>query len=228
MKAVILAAGEGVRMRPLTIDIPKPLLRVAGKTLLDHIFEALPKEIDEAVIVVKYLGDQIKKYCGEVFHGRRVIYAEGSDLGTAYSFLAARPHLLDEDRFLFIYGDELPTSEDIVACLSYPASILCWEVDDPWNHGVATLRPDGTIAEIEEKPTHPASRLISGGVMVLNKKIFKCTPSKEDKKEFFFTQMLNQFVKEEKVQAVKLRRGIGGISTPADLERVERILLTEI
>jgi len=49
-------------MRPLTLDIPKPLLKIAGKTLLDHIFDALPPEIDEAIIVVKYLAEQIKNY----------------------------------------------------------------------------------------------------------------------------------------------------------------------
>ncbi len=224
MKAIILAAGEGTRMRPLTLTKPKPLLEIAGKTLLDHIFEALPEEVDEAIIVVKYLGEQIKKYCGEVFHGRRITYVEGSDLGTAYSFLAAKPYLGD-DRFLFIYGDELPAPEDIAVCLRYPASILCWEADDPWNHGVANLRPDGTILEIEEKPAEPKGRLIADGVMVLNKKIFDCVPAKGDKEEFFFSQMVNQFIKKENVQAVKSVWGIGGFSSPDDLERVTKSFL---
>lgn len=224
MKAVILAAGEGTRMRPLTLTTPKPLLRVAGKTLLDYIFETLPEEVDEVVIVVKYLGEQIKTHCGEIFHGRRIIYTEGSELGTAYSFLSAKLYLT-EDRFLFIYGDEMPAGEDISACLKYPASILCFEVDDPWNHGVADLRPDGTIAGIDEKPSYPKGRLIANGVMVLNKKIFECIPTKGDKKEFFFSQMVDQFVKKERVYAVKTLRNFGGISTPADLARVESILL---
>ena len=107
MQVVILAAGEGVRMRPLTLTTPKPLLKVSGKVLLDYIFETLPPEVTEAVIVVKYLGEQIKAYCGESFHGRTIHYADGSDLGTAYSFLAAKPYVT-EDRFLFLYGDEFP------------------------------------------------------------------------------------------------------------------------
>lgn len=224
MKAVILAAGEGTRMRPLTLDTPKPLLKIAGKTLLDYIFEALPPEVDEAIIVVKYRADQIKEYCGKIFHGRNVVYTEGSELGTAYSFLSVKPHLI-EDRFLFIYGDEIPAKEDISACLKYPAGILCFEVDDPWNHGVAVLRPDGTIAGIEEKPANPKSRLIANGVMVLNSKIFDCAPRKGEKKEFFFSQMVDEFVKKEKVQAVKSSLAIGGITTPADIGRVEKFFL---
>lgn len=224
MKVVILAAGEGQRMRPLTLKTPKPLIRVGGKTVLDHIFETLPPEIDEAIIAVKYLGEQIKEYCGKVFHGRPVTYVDGSEKGTAYSFLAAKPHLRDES-FLFVYGDELPRSEDIKNCLSYPLSILCWEVDDPWNHGIAVLRPDGTIAEIEEKPAHPKSRLLSDGVMVLNSKIFSYAPEKGAKGEFNFTDMLNHFVKEEKVKAVISKAPAGGFSTPADIERIENILI---
>lgn len=226
MQVVILAAGEGTRMRPLTNDTPKPLLKIGGKALLDWIFEALPDEIDEAIIAVKYLGEKIKSYCGDNFHGRHIIYTEGSDKGTAYSFLPTRPHLRD-DRFLFIYGDEFPLSEDVKNCLSHQASILCWEVSDPWNHGVANLRADGTIEMIEEKPKRPRSNLLSNGVMVLNKKIFDYTPEKAGKTEYFFTDMVNKFVHDDKVMAVISKRGIGGISTSADMERVEKILKSE-
>ncbi len=62
MKAVILAAGRGKRMMPLTTDTPKPLLKVAGKTLLDHTIGLLPTEVTEIVVVVNYLGEQIVEY----------------------------------------------------------------------------------------------------------------------------------------------------------------------
>ncbi|OGH69728.1 MAG: hypothetical protein A2754_03610 [Candidatus Magasanikbacteria bacterium RIFCSPHIGHO2_01_FULL_47_8] len=223
MQAVIIAAGEGTRMRPLTLTMPKPLVRVAGKALLDYIFEAMPEEITEAVIVVRYLGEQIKGYCGSNFHGRSITYAEGSPLGSAYSFLAAKPYIT-EDRFLFINGDEFPRKEDVAACLKFPASILCWEVDDPWNHGVAKLRSDGTIAEIIEKPASPEGRLISNGVMVLSKKIFEYPPEKKPNGEFFFTSMVNQFVRDDAVTAVKVDNAIGGLSTMDDIARLDALL----
>lgn len=223
MQAVILAAGAGVRMRPLTQDTPKPLLKINGKTLLDWIFEALPKEVDEVIIAVRYLGEKIKKHCGENFYGRKVIYTIGSEKGTAYSFLSVKPYL-HEEKFLFIYGDEFPVKEDVDNCLKYPASILCWEVNDPWNHGIVNLNADGTIIEIEEKPKEPKSKLISNGIMVLNKKIFDYEPEKNNKTEFFFTDMVNKFVHNTPVTAVISKQGIGGISTPEDIKRIENFL----
>jgi NDP-sugar pyrophosphorylase family protein len=223
MNAVILAAGEGKRMRPLTDDCPKPLLRVGGQTLLDHIFDALPSEVDEAVIVTRYLGGMIKAYCGTNFYGRRITYAEGSDRGTAYSFLAAKP-LVESERFLFLYGDEFPAREDIAACLSHEYSVLCWGVDDPREHGLAKLRPDGTIAGIREKPSASTGHLIADGVMVLSKKIFDYEPEPDPKGEYFFTSMVDQFVHDERVMAVISQQKIGGISTPADIDRVDQWL----
>lgn len=220
---MILAAGEGVRMRPLTLTTPKPMLQVAGKTLLDWVFEVLPPEVGEAVIVIRYLGEQIKAYCGDTFHCRKIHYAEGSERGTAYSFLSAQP-FIGKERFLCIYGDELPNTDEVAACLKHHASILCFTTADPWNHGVVTLREDGSIAAIEEKPREPQSDLISDGVMVLNERIFACPPVVGPRGEFYLTDMLNQFVKKEKVMAVIGTRAIGGISTPDDIARVERLL----
>ena len=74
MKAVILAAGEGVRMRPLTLRTPKPLLQVAGRPLLEHIIYALPKDINELIVVIGYLGDQIKNFLGNEYHGLKIQY----------------------------------------------------------------------------------------------------------------------------------------------------------
>lgn len=210
-------------MRPLTLTTPKPLLQVGGQALLDRIVLALPDEITDLVIVVHYLGDQIRKYCGETFHGRRVQYAEGSERGTAYSFLSAAPFVRD-DRFLFLYGDELPDPADIRAALAHDSAIVCWVVDDPWNHGVATIAGDGTIASLEEKPVNPSSRVIADGIMALRRSIFDCQPQQNKNGEFFFTSMVAEYVRRVPTRAIISQQGVGGISTPADIDRVSRYL----
>jgi NDP-sugar pyrophosphorylase family protein len=73
MQCVILAAGKGTRLRPLTDNLPKPLVKVAGKTLLDHIVSSLPSAVDELIIVTGYLEEQIKAHCGTEFYGRKVM-----------------------------------------------------------------------------------------------------------------------------------------------------------
>jgi len=94
MKAVILAAGEGIRMRPLTINTPKPLLKIIGKPILEHIIDSFPNEIDEIIIVVGYLKDQIKNYFGSNWKSRKINYIFQKDKkGTAHALWLCRPLL---------------------------------------------------------------------------------------------------------------------------------------
>ncbi|MFZ2522322.1 MAG: nucleotidyltransferase family protein [Minisyncoccia bacterium] len=223
MKVVILAAGEGVRMRPLTLTTPKPLIIVSGKPILDHIFVALPLEINEVIIVVGHLGNKIKDYCGDSFYNRRIKYVEGSKEGNAMSFLSAKPFLENEERFLLVQGDELPYKKDVERCLSHKSSSLCWEINDPWNHGVITLK-DGMINDIIEKPKNPLSNLISNGVMVITSKIFDCIPKRENNGEYYFSSMFNQYIKKENVVAVSTIYGTVGFSSPEDIKRNEEVL----
>jgi len=145
MKVVILAAGRGERMNLLTMNTPKPLLKVNGKPIIDYIFDALPEEIDEAIVVVKYLGDKIVDYLGTRRNGIKIKYVEGSDTGNANSFFATRKHLRGE-RFLLIYGDEIPNPENIKKCLNEGLSVITFN--------------EGTI----------------DGIMVLDTSIFKYKP----------------------------------------------------
>ena len=123
MKAVILAAGRGIRMMPLTAKTPKPLLKVKGKAIIDYVLDALPFTIDEVIIVVDYLGDQIKKHIGKKNRGFKTRYVTGSDKGNAFSFFATKKYLNDE-RFLLIYGDELPNPANVTRCMDEDLSVL--------------------------------------------------------------------------------------------------------
>jgi bifunctional UDP-N-acetylglucosamine pyrophosphorylase/glucosamine-1-phosphate N-acetyltransferase len=224
MKAVILAAGEGQRMRPLTLTTPKPLLKINGRAILEYVFDALPPEIDEAIVVVKYLGEQIRKFLGSEFHGRKIFFAEGSDKGTAYSFLAAKPFFKNQERFLFLYGDELPNPQDVKNCLKKEFGVVMFRSERPQANGIAALRADGTIEEIIEKLVNPKSNLAADGIMVLNARAFDYQPQANAKGEYYFTSIVNQFVKDFPVWPVETAGFIGDISAPEDLVRVEKLL----
>ncbi len=78
MQAVILAAGRGTRMGALTEHTPKPMLLVNGRPVLEYIFDSLPEEIDEVIIVVGYLGSVIQKHFGGFYKGKKILYVEQS------------------------------------------------------------------------------------------------------------------------------------------------------
>ncbi len=228
MKVVILAAGEGTRMRPLTKTKPKPMIEVLGKPIIEHIFKALPKDVTEVIVVTKYLGEQIKSFLGDNFYGFPVVYVDGSSEGTAYSFLNTKKHIPEGEKLMVIYGDELPHESDIKACVQNEHSILCWEAEDPWNHGVLNVGDDDIVLDIVEKPSNPEGNLIVGGVMVLSDKIFSYYPDNESEEEFYLTDIIKEYTKNHSVKAVKSVQSLGGVSRPEDIARVEKILKEKI
>lgn len=110
LRALVLAAGEGTRLHPLTAFLPKPLLPVLGRTLLDHTLERLAAIGCEAVAVnLHHLGDQIRDHLGEVHRGMRVVYSEEREqrLGTLGALYPLRSFLEEADVVLLINGDSL-------------------------------------------------------------------------------------------------------------------------
>lgn len=217
-----MAAGEGRRMRPLTLQTPKPLLKVNGKSIIGYSLDSFPSEIDEVIIVVKYLGEQIKKYFGNKYRHMKIRYVSGSKKGTAYSFLAAQKYIKDE-RFLTIYGDDLPHPEDIKNCLAKDLSILVYKPKNPSACGMAHLRKDGTIKRIIEKPKKTKSDIAVSGLMVINTDIFNYQPI-PTRGEYYLSSLVSQFVQDHKVYPVKSKKYIGEITYPHDLVRAEKIL----
>lgn len=222
MQCVILAAGKGTRLRPLTDTTPKPLVKVAGKTLLDHVVASLPSAVDELIIVTGYLGHMIREYCGTEFHGRKVTYVtqEVQD-GTARALWLCKDFL--KGRFLFMFADDIHGSEDIARATSYSRSMLAKTSSTPERFGVVVRHPDGTLAEIIEKPTHPPSNLVSTGVMVLDDRIFHFEPEKPINGEYYLTEVLERYAKEYPVAVVEQALWIP-VGYPEDILRAEKIL----
>lgn len=222
MQCVILAAGKGTRLRPLTEDTPKPLIKVAGKALLDHIVEALPSAIDELIIVTGYLGEQIRDYCGEEFHGRRVQYIEQVEQkGTGHALWLCKD--LIKGRFLFMFADDIHSKQDIARVTSFSRGMLALTTETPERFGIVVRHPDGTLAEFVEKPTHAPSNLASTGVFVLDEHIFDYEPKVELKGEFFHTDMIREYAKKHPIAVVEQNLWIP-VGYPEDIERAEKIL----
>ncbi len=225
MQCVILAAGKGTRLRPLTENTPKPLVKVSGKTLLDRIVESLPSSVDELIIVTGYLEDQIRDHCGEEFHGRKVTYIHQEEQkGTSHALWQCKELLNGKGRFLFMFADDLHGAKDIARATSFTRSMLTLTTNSPEKFGIVVRHPDGTLAEMIEKPEHPPSNLASTGVMVLDDNIFKFDPfAKETKGEYYLTDVIAEYAREYPIAVVEQSLWIP-IGYPEDVEKAEEIL----
>ncbi len=224
MKAVIFAAGEGRRLHPLTLNYPKPLVKVLDKPLIQHIWEVLPDEVSEVVLVVGYKQELLRDFLGEEFLGKKIVYVEQLEpLGTAHALKLCRMHLEGEEKFLLMYADDLHGKEAIAECVKHDSALLVSFVDDPRRFGVVVTNEDGTIKHIEEKPEHPQSNLAATGVYVLTPKIFDYDASHTCKGEYYLTDMIAGYIKDYPVQVIESNFWIP-IAYPHDIEHAEKIL----
>ncbi|NIL18130.1 N-acetylmuramate alpha-1-phosphate uridylyltransferase MurU [Pseudomonas sp. AN3A02] len=172
MKAMILAAGKGERMRPLTLQTPKPLIQAGGKRLIEYHLEALAKAgFTDIVINHAWLGQQIEGYMGDgAQYGVRIQYsAEGEPLETGGGIFKALP-LLGDEPFLVVNGD-IWTDYDF-ASLNQPLNGLAHlvMVDNPPHH------PSGGDFYIKDGALHDAApgadNLTFSGISVLHPELF--------------------------------------------------------
>ncbi len=229
MQAVILAAGEGTRMRPLTYTKPKVMLPVANKPILQHVVENLAKAgIDEVVLVVGYREETVRRYFGDEFGGVRVRYVRQSrQLGTAHALLSAK-HLLDE-RFMMLNGDAIVFESDLKRLVNEENAIAVREVPNPRDFGVVELE-DGLVRQIIEKPEKPPSNLINAGIYVFTREIvdhLKKTPLSV-RGEYEITDSITMAIADGmRFRAVRIDEWID-VGYPWDLLKANEALLSGI
>lgn len=188
MRVMILAAGLGTRLRPLTTYIPKPLVPVLGKPLLEHAVDLLQRHgLGEAVINLHYLPEAVKSYFrGVGTHGSVALsYSyEPELLGTAGGVKRNEAFLTAEGAFLVISGDAL-TDADLCSLISAHkesgaiATLAVKEVEDPSRYGVVETDEGGRIVMFQEKPApgQEISRLANCGIYVLEPEVLRSVPS---------------------------------------------------
>ena len=165
MHAVILAAGEGTRMRPLSASLPKPMLPVAGKPLVAHTVDAAVRAgADEIVLVVGYEADAVRDHFGDSYAGASVRYAvQREQAGTAHAVRAASEHL--DGPFAVLNGDTVYEDDDIATLFETGPCVAAFRVSNPEHYGVLHTR-DGLVTGIVEKPAEPQSDLVNAGAYV--------------------------------------------------------------
>ncbi|WP_324662163.1 bifunctional sugar-1-phosphate nucleotidylyltransferase/acetyltransferase [Haloarcula sediminis] len=165
MQAVVLAAGEGTRMRPLTENTPKPMLPVADRPLVAHTADtAIAAGAEELVFVVGYEADAVREYFGDSYGGVPVEFAvQEEQLGTADAVDAASEHL--DGPFAVLNGDNLYDEASLSKLFDAAPSIAAYSVPDPSNYGVLSTDGDRVTAIIE-KPADPPTQLANAGAYV--------------------------------------------------------------
>ncbi len=181
MKAVILAAGEGARLQPITATRPKHLIRVGGKPILEHCLDSLVAVgIDETVIVVHYMAEAIRRYFGDGKRFRlKIEYAEQrTALGTGDAVKVVEP-FMNED-FLLVNGDLIFAPKTVREVIELHqkerpvATLAVVPVDKPENYGIVELENEKRVKRILEKPKREEapSNLANAGIYVLSPEIF--------------------------------------------------------
>ena len=172
MKAVILAAGEGKRLRPFTETMPKVMLSVGNKPILEHIFDSLKNTgIGEVIIVVGYKKEVIMEYFKNYKKIKISYVTQDKQLGTAHALLQAKNHV--KSPFVVIPGDNIIDKKSIANLIQDKSeySMLIKEHSHPSKYGVVFLEK-GKLRRIVEKPSEDIGKFISTGIYKFPKKIF--------------------------------------------------------
>src|SRR5438552_439978 len=181
MQAVVMAGGEGSRLRPLTINRPKPMVSIVNKPCLGHIFDLLQRHgISDAFVTLQYLASQIQDSFGDGGAiGMRLKYSvEESPLGTGGSVRQIGDAL--DDTFIVISGDAL-TDIDLTKVIAFhrerkaAVTLTLYHVANPLEYGVVITGEDGRISKFLEKPSwgEVFSDTINTGIYVIDPRVLE-------------------------------------------------------
>lgn len=179
MKAFLLAAGNGTRLRPLTNSVPKCLLPIQGVPLLEiWLNNCKAAGITEVLVNTHAHAEAIRQFASEQKTGVRICIAEEPDLfGSAGTLAENREFVAGETSFLVLYADVL-TNFDLSQILAFheqkrlAATLGIYQVPDPTRCGIVTIDENAVVQKFVEKPDHPASNWAFAGVMVVGSDLF--------------------------------------------------------
>ncbi|AEC51797.1 glucose-1-phosphate thymidylyltransferase [Pyrococcus sp. NA2] len=232
MKAVILAAGKGERLRPLTDDRPKAILKVANKPIIEYILENVEPFVEEFIIVVKYEKEKIVESLGDEFRGKPITYVEqGEGEGTARAIYSAK-EAVEGEEFFAINGD-VYFEQDLIKGLLHTyrkrradVAIAVKKFEDLSQLGLVETEGE-FVKEIKEKPGN-LSGFANLGVYIFNEDVFEYIEMTEESErgEYEITDTINLMIRDGKKVAYSEYTGFwSDIGRPWDLLEVNEYIL---
>ena len=223
MQAIILAGGKSTRTYPLTITRPKPLLKVANKTLLEYNFDALDGLVEEVILVVGYKKEMIKEFVDKVkgnYKFKIKFISQKEQLGTGHAVLVCEEAV--KGRFLLLMGDNIYSKKDVKNCLKHKNSILVKKAENPELFGVVKEN-NNILVGIIEKPQSFVSDLINCAMYVFDKKIINLLKKikKSKREEYEIVDAIEHLAKEEDINCVE-SSGWFSIGYPWDLLEADK------
>jgi bifunctional UDP-N-acetylglucosamine pyrophosphorylase/glucosamine-1-phosphate N-acetyltransferase len=217
MKAIILAAGLGTRMKDLTKNTPKPMLPIQGKPKLAYTLEILPEEIDEVIFVVGYLQEQIRDFFGEEYAGRRIKYVVQKDLNGTAGAVALVKEEIDSEKVLVMMGDDLYDRKDLQKMLQFEQALLAYQTKRAEQFGLVDTDEEGYLTAVVERPHNKKEGLVNTGAYVLSPQYFNTDPVRISETEFGLPQTLVKMYPEYKTKVISTDKWLP-IGSPEDLE----------
>ena len=206
MKCVILAAGEGKRMHPLTFSRPKVMLPIGNKPILEwNLINAIDAGIKEFIFVVSYKSEMVRNYFGDGSKWKcKIEYInQGEALGTAHAIGIVEKFV---DNFVVLSGDTIFGKEDIQRIANKQNSMGLFKIEDAKEYGIVETK-NNKIVKIYEKTPEPFTNIINAGIYHFNKKIFDIIrkTKKSPRGEYEITDSINTMLKTTPLEAIMLK-----------------------
>jgi bifunctional UDP-N-acetylglucosamine pyrophosphorylase/glucosamine-1-phosphate N-acetyltransferase len=199
MQAVIMAAGKSTRTYPLTMNKPKPLLKVLDRTVLEHNLDQLDGLVDEVIIVVGFMKEAIMDKFGDKYKRMKLTYVvQKEQLGTGHALQCAKSFI--NERFIVLNGDDIVSRIDIAALIdNHDYAILVKEVEDVTRFGAVMIEKD-RVKGIVEKPSTNISKYANVAVYLFDIDVFRIELQKSARGEFEITDYVTELAKKGKME----------------------------
>lgn len=223
-KAVILAGGQGTKLRPYTYEIPKSLLPIKGRPLLEYIIENIKAcGITDIIICTGYLGEKIKEYFSDgQKYGVHITYSQEQTLLQTGGAVLKIKSFLQNEPFLLIYGDTLTNLrlKDLVDFhIEHKsiATIALTTVPHPSEFGQLTLHGIQLVNFYQKNKSEVKSNLINCGIYVFRPEIFDYFP--QNKKSFFLEDVIENIISKRKVNGFVFEGQWFDVGSPNQYEK---------